>query len=58
MNNIREDKRYLNIIKTEDEQMELSVGVTFIERVKLILELLLTGKIVFKDWSWFGNDEN
>lgn len=58
MNNIKEDKRYLNIIKTENEEMELSIGGTFIERVKLILELLLTGKIVFKDWSWFGNDEN
>ena len=50
--------RYLNVVKTEDEQMELSVGGTFIERVKLILELLLTGKIVFKDWSWFGNENN
>lgn len=49
-------KRYLSVIKTEDEQMELSVGGTFVERLKLIKELLLTGKIVFKDWTWFGED--
>lgn len=47
-------KRYLNVTKTEDEQMELSVGGSFIERTKLVKELLFTGKIVFKDWSWFG----
>lgn len=51
------DKRYLNITKTENEEMELSVGGTFIDRIKLILELLFTGKIVFEDWSWFGNEE-
>ena len=50
-------ERYLNVVKTEDEKMELSVGGNFIERMKLIWELLTKGKIVFGDWTWFGEDE-
>lgn len=50
-------KRYLSVVKTEDEQMELSVGGTVWYRITLIWELLSTGKIVFKDWQWFGEEK-